>query len=382
MSHPDPVLAPAPRRSRAAWPLGRLAGIRLQVHWTFLLLLAWVAVEAAARGAGPRGIAAAIGLVLAVFACVVLHELGHALVARRFGVATRDIMLLPIGGVARLERMPDRPREELAIALAGPAVTLAIAVVLYAILRLAGGVPPFSEAALLHGSLLVQLLWVNVTLLAFNVLPAFPMDGGRVLRALLALRLDYARATRIAAVTGQVMAVLFGIAGLYGNPVLLFIGVFVFFGAAMEAREAELKGALAGVTVGDAMMTRFGVLPPEATVGDAVRELLAGSQEDFPVVAGGVLQGVVLRRDLLRAARAGGARTAVTAVMRADLPVMHEDDALDDAMRRMQAADAPTLPVTRADRLVGLLTLANQGERLALGAPSASAGGEVRGERG
>lgn len=223
-----------------AWRLGRLAGIDLYVHATFLLLVAWVALREY-----PYGIAAigtSLVYIVALFAIVVMHELGHALTARRYGILTRDIILLPIGGVARLERMPRDPRQELLVALAGPAVNVAIATVLYGLLRLTGSAP---TADLYTVDLLsstrafaYQLVLVNIMLAVFNLLPAFPMDGGRVLRALLAMRMSsYARATTIAAWVGRALAVVLGVVGLYEfqNPFWVLIAIFVWMGAGSEA---------------------------------------------------------------------------------------------------------------------------------------------------
>ena len=206
--------------------LGSLLGIPVYLHYGFLLLLGFIALSQAMTG----GVAAAIDgvvFVVAIFGCVVLHEFGHALTARRFGIRTRDVTLLPIGGVARLERMPEDPRQELCVALAGPAVNVVIAGAL--------GVWLVVTAGSVGGSLFSRLMAVNLGLVVFNMLPAFPMDGGRVLRALLAQRTDYVRATDIAAGIGKAMAFLFGIAGLFWNPMLLLIALFVWSGAGQEA---------------------------------------------------------------------------------------------------------------------------------------------------
>jgi Zn-dependent protease len=224
---------------------------------------------------------------------VLLHEYGHALAARKYGIATRDITLLPIGGLARLERMPDKPSQELVVALAGPLVNVIIAAGLFLGLTLTGTWQPLASLTTTSGNLLERLLAVNVFLVLFNLLPAFPMDGGRVLRSLLALQLDYARATRIAARIGQGMAFVFGFIGLFTNPMLLLIALFVWVGAAQEAAAAEMKASFTGVTVREAMLTDFKVLAPENTLGDATRLILAGSQQDFPVLSNGQFGGML-----------------------------------------------------------------------------------------
>src|SRR5271165_3556256 len=200
-----------------SWKLGRLCGIDVRLHWSFLIVPAWVGLTSFAAGATVASAVNAIFFVLAIFACVLLHELGHALAARRYGIATRDITLLPIGGLARLEGMTRSPRQELVIALAGPAVNVAIAGVLLLGFLLHGSMTLPLILAPVVGSFFAQLLIVNVSLAVFNMLPAFPMDGGRVLRAVLALFLSYERATRIAASVGQGLAVCLAVAGLLGN---------------------------------------------------------------------------------------------------------------------------------------------------------------------
>jgi Zn-dependent protease len=225
--------------------IGRVFGIRLELHVTFLLFVGWVAVDQGLLAGRPEAALAAVGLTLTVFACVVLHELGHALTARRFGVATRDIVLLPIGGVARLERMPARPQQELLVAIAGPAVNVAIAIVLVLLMVLTGR--PTALAQLGDG-LLETLLLVNVVMVLFNMIPAFPMDGGRVLRALLALRLPFLQATRIAAGVGQVAALALGAVGVFffHNWVLAFAALFVFQAAGKERALVQARTAPAG----------------------------------------------------------------------------------------------------------------------------------------
>jgi Zn-dependent protease len=224
--------------------VGKIAGIQLYLHWTFLILLGLVFFSELGNSLGLPGATQAVLFVLALFACIVLHELGHALAARRYGIPTRDITLLPIGGVARMERMPREPKQELWVAIAGPLVNVGIAAVL--ILVLVGIHYTRVQFLVAQKPFLLLLLRANLFLIVFNLLPAFPMDGGRVLRALLARRMDYVRATRIAARIGQVMAIFFVIAGIYSlfqphvSPMLTLIGVFIFFGARNEAHIAEV----------------------------------------------------------------------------------------------------------------------------------------------
>lgn len=229
---------------RGAWQLGRVAGIVVQVHWTFLLLVGWVVLMHTRAGGDVGDALRGVALLLAVFACVVLHEFGHALTARRYGIPTRDITLLPIGGVARLARMPEDPRQELLVAAAGPAVNVVLAGLLAATLGLVVGRVPVTGMTLFGGRFLEQLMWINVVLVVFNLLPAFPMDGGRILRGALALRLPYRKATRWAAVTGQTIAVALGFTGIMtASPFMVLIALFVFSGARSEAKMVEQRYA-------------------------------------------------------------------------------------------------------------------------------------------
>src|SRR5438876_2754525 len=286
-----------------SWKVGSVAGIDLYVHATFFLLIAWVGITYWLAG-GSAAAFDGIASILASFACVVLHELGHALTARRYGIPTRDITLLPSGGVSRLERIPDKPRQDVWVSLAGPAVNVVIAAALYVWLLLSHTLRPVSVLSMAGSTFLERLLLVNVSLAVFNLLPAFPMDGGRVLRALLALRMDYVRATQVAAHVGQAMALVFGLLGLFKNPFLIFIALFVWIGAAQEASMVQMRTALSGIPVSRAMLTDFRTVAPDDPAQRVLELILAGSQQDFPVVDGGKggrLAGVLLRSDVLKA---------------------------------------------------------------------------------
>jgi Zn-dependent protease/CBS domain-containing protein len=335
-------------------PIFRVAGIQLRIHITFLLLIGWIAFVYYAQGGSPAAVAGVL-LILLLFTCVVLHEFGHALAGKAFGINTPDITLLPIGGVARLERMPEEPVQELIIAAAGPAVTAMIALGAF----VAGGsfVYPPKEGS----SISDVLFTMNVVLLLFNLLPAFPMDGGRVLRALLATRMPYARATQVAANIGQGFAFLFGFMGLFGNPFLLFIALFVYIGASQEAALAQMKDVSRRFPVSSAMVRDFRSLSESATLEEAVDALLATSQHDFPVVnETGNVAGVLTRHDLIAALRKGDPSIRVGDVMRRDIPTVTTGTRFEEAFRIMQECNCPAVPVLDSmKRLVGLLTPEN-----------------------
>jgi Zn-dependent protease/CBS domain-containing protein len=339
--------------------LGSVAGIGLYMHWTFLLLVGWVFFAHLGQGQGLAGALGGVLFILALFSCVVLHELGHALAARTYGVPTRDITLLPIGGVARLERIPEKPHQELWVAIAGPLVNVAIAAVLFGVLALLAGLEQFFDVTVASGSFLTRLLWVNLLLVGFNLLPAFPMDGGRVLRALLAMRMDRPRATHIAATVGQGMAIVFGILGVFFNPMLLFIALFVFFGAQGEAHFVEMSSALRDLRTADAMMTRFRTLRADDSLATAVEELLAGTQHDFPVLEGNRIVGLLRRNDLVRSLAASGPGTLVGAAMCRECPSVDAHASLDDALVSLRESKCNSVPVLAHERLVGMLSLEN-----------------------
>lgn len=345
---------------RWSYRIGRIAGTDIKVHVTFLLIIGWWAAIGYQQG-GPIGAVAGALMLLALFACIVLHEFGHILTARRFGVRTPDVILLPIGGVARLERIPDEPRQELLIALAGPAVTLVLAAILYLILRLGGSdadVIRLSESQ----SFLAQLVTVNIYLLLFNLIPAFPMDGGRVLRALLASRMGLLRGTRVAASLGQMLAV---VGGLYGltrpAPLLVLVAFFIFLGANAEASAVETRAAGEGLQVRQMMVTEFRTVPIHATLNQAVDLLLSGEQREFPVLDNlGRTEGLLTRDNLIRGLSQRGAESTVAEAMTSGIPSVSPTLGFQEALDQLRSSRLPALPVIDGrGTLVGLLTLDN-----------------------
>jgi Zn-dependent protease len=267
---------------RWSYKVARVAGIDVKIHATFLLVLAYFGAIYWQQG-GFFGAVEGVGFTLLLFLCVLLHEFGHAFAARAYGIRTPDITLLPIGGVARLERMPDKPVQELVVAIAGPAVNVVIAVGLFAFLATKVRMSDFT--ALDQGGVLESLLAMNVMLVAFNAIPAFPMDGGRVLRALLAMVMDHTQATLIAARVGQVLAVGFAVWSFSGGPsMLLFIAVFVFLGAQQELAFAKFRSGGGSRRVSDVMYSGYSSIPTDTPVAHALALAKASQQGVFPVV--------------------------------------------------------------------------------------------------
>jgi Zn-dependent protease/CBS domain-containing protein len=343
--------------------IARIAGTEVRIHITFLLFLAWIGFSYYRMGGAAEAIPGVL-FILALFGCVLLHEFGHALAARAFGIPTPDITLLPIGGVARLQRMPDQPWQELIVAIAGPLVNVVIAAVLILFLGHSASLDNIEQVEHPGVGMLAKLASVNVMLVLFNLIPAFPMDGGRVLRALLAMALPYGRATQIAAWIGQALAFGFGFFGLFNNPLLIFIALFIFLGAQQEAAMAQMKDVCFNLPVSEAMVTHLIRLAPEATLEDAVEALLRTSQHEFPIVdAEDRILGVLTRDKLIAALKHKGSTTAVSEVMQRDLPVVRSDEPFDKAFHLMQESAFPALPVVdRLGRFRGLITPENVGE--------------------
>ncbi len=347
---------------RWSWKIARIAGIDIKIHATFLLLIIWLGASYYLVG---RNLAAALNGVLyllALFLFVVLHEFGHALTARQYGIKTADITLLPIGGVARLEHMPDDPRQELWVALAGPLVNVILAVVLGAGLLVTGEYQTITSLTMTSGPALERLMLVNVFLAAFNLIPAFPMDGGRVARALLATRMEYSQATHTAATLGQVIALIFGLVGLFTNPFLVFIALFVYMGAAQESSMVQVKSALSGIPVSQAMVTDFHSLNEGDPLSWAVELMMSSSQHEFPVMSGERVVGVLTRKGLIEGLKKLGQSGPVSAAMDCDYESVDINSLLEEVSRKLQARACHTLPVVQSGQVVGLVTMENIGE--------------------
>lgn len=337
--------------------LGRVGETRVRVHATLVLLLAWYAFEGW-RDAGAAGAADELAFLVLLFLSVLLHEFGHIFAARHYGIGTPDVLLTPIGGVARIANLPDRPREELVIALAGPAVTLVIVLLTGVAIGLRTGFAlpqDFSNLPLLE-----SLCWTNLILLVFNLIPAFPMDGGRVLRALLASRLGLVRGTRIAARVGQAVAVGFAVLGFNGAPMLLLIALFVFLGAQAELQMVQQRHLSSEQTAAQLTTTDVRVLAPHRRLQDVVALFAHGQQPAFPVTSpAGELLGVLTREDVLHGIAVHGVDAPVSSAMLPprDDQVVQVDAPLLAAAQQLFASGREALPVIDGDgRFVGLIT--------------------------
>jgi Zn-dependent protease/CBS domain-containing protein len=338
-----------------AWKVGRVLGIQVYIHWSFLILLVWVAAISAMTGHHWRAVVWSLVFVITIFAIVVVHELAHALMARRFGIRTRGITLLPIGGVSALEKIPEQPRQELLMAAAGPAVNIALALILLAGLVSESETLSPSVVSTPVGNFLGQLFWINVGLATFNLLPAFPMDGGRVFRALLAMRMDYVRATDQAAAMGRVFAGLFGLLGFLFNPFLILIAIFVWSGAAHEAAMVRTRFCLENAVVRDVMVTQFRRLSAADTLGVAAEYLRTGFQREFPVVERGTLVGMLSDSDLIKALASRSPSLSVNITMRKQFETVEPDRPPREVATLLQHEHG-YMPVVSEGTVVGLLT--------------------------
>lgn len=363
---------------RWSYKIFSVFGIEVKVHVTFLAIVAYFAfVWGVQRDpGGPAGALYGVLLVLLLFGLVVMHELTHSRVAQAYGVRVRDITLLPIGGMASMEKMPDEPRQELLVALSGPLSNVMLGLVMAAAAPLVVGASVFQSVDRLTSALLtpsfegayLYVLAANVTLAIFNLIPAFPMDGGRAFRAFLALRMGKMRATRIAVIVGQTLAVLLGILGVFGGGLLLvLVAVFIYLGAQAEGRGDEAKGALGSLRVSQAVNTNVDTARPDQTIGALATRLFHSYQADFPVVEDdGSVVGIVTRDRLITMLGQHGADYPVSQAMRTDFPVGRLDEIVYDVFERMRAGGYRVAPIMDSGRLVGMLSLEDISEVFAL----------------
>lgn len=347
---------------KGTFNLGRYFGIKVQIHWTFLFLIGWVIFVELRKGSNLQTILLTLSFVLLIFVCVVLHEFGHALTARRYGIGTKQITLLPIGGVASLERMPEDPKQELVVAIAGPAVNLAIALLLLLFVNVQAYFTPEgmeSLTAISGENYLFYLFFVNITLVIFNAIPAFPMDGGRVLRALLSFKMDRVKATKIAASLGQLIAVFFFFMGFFFNPFLILIAIFVFFGAQSENMMVHHLSLLRGHNVGEAMMTNITMVRPHSKILDLIKVLISGNEKNFVVEEEGEIKGIVHQQDIINAVHNRDSELEAVDIMDTDFETVDVNEKLVNFYPKILSKRNLYMPVTFNGKLSGAIDLEN-----------------------
>jgi len=354
---------------KANLSLGSVSGIKIIVHWTFFFLIFWIVFDELKRGGTIESILFNITLVLAVFLCVVLHELGHALTAKHFGIKTKKITLLPIGGMASLEKLPESPKEELLVVIAGLLVNVAIALLLFFLIpvqelfRL-----NFTETfEMLMGfsiqNFLFLLFIVNLGLVVFNLIPAFPMDGGRILRALLAIKLGRLKATQLAAGIGQVLAVIFLFIGLVSNLFLIFIALFIFLGAYGENQMVQHLALIKGHTIGEAMMINITTFKPDDPLDLVVNKIISGTENNFVVEKDHIIKGLLYHQDIIDNSNKN---VLIKDIMNTNFKTFKASDDLREAYQMINSSQKSFFPVVENERLIGAIDSTNLNEYILL----------------
>lgn len=349
--------------------LGSILSVKIRLHWTFFFLIIWIIISELKRGGNTESILFNLSFVLTVFFCVVLHELGHALTAKRFGINTRQITLLPIGGVASLEKIPESPKQEFLVAIAGPLVNMVIALLLYFIipfkdisnLNLSEAVTTLSKFTIQN--FLIYLFVVNVALVVFNMIPAFPMDGGRVLRALLAMKINRVKATQIASGIGQFIAIIFLLVGFLYNPFLIFIALFIFLGAYGENQIVQHLALLKGHTVEEAMMIDFTVFKPNDSIDIVVNKIISGTENNFIVIKDNDIKGLLYHQDVIENSNKN---VFVKDIMSTNFKTVKMTDDLKKTYRLMLNQKKSFFPVVNKEKLVGIIDRINLDEYIVL----------------
>ncbi len=349
--------------------LGKPFGIPINIHWTFWILIVWIIYTNASQGQGGAETLWYILFIFAIFACVILHELGHALAARRYGIQTRSITILPIGGVASLEKIPENPKQELVVAIAGPLVNIIIAAGLWVLLSIVGklnlGLGHVQEMTHIHGgNFLITLLLVNIMLVLFNLIPAFPMDGGRVLRALLAMNMNRVKATEWAVNAGKFFAIVFVFLGFSSNPFLIFIALFIFLSAHAELEHVRSDSYLNNYHIKDALMKDFTLLNEKSPLSDAIKVLLNGQEKQFLVTNGSDITGYLTKNDIIKGLTTHNEQVPVGKIAKPQVIWAGADDEIKEVRMRMMREGIVIMPVGRKGQLEGIVDVDNINEFL------------------
>ena len=347
---------------RASLKVLSVRGINISIHWTFVFLVLWIILINSIYGINIEELGWAILFIVALFACVAMHELGHALMARRFGINAKNIILLPVGGIASIEKFPDNPKQELAISIAGPLVNIVIALLLVPFLQ------PYTlpwemqdDVSIVHQhDFLYTLHLANLGLALFNLVPAFPMDGGRILRALLGFKMNYVHATVIAAIVGKVIAALFILLGLFLlSPFLMLIGIFIIVAASTEEDYLRLKALVKGMKIKEAIMYEFNSLQADMTVGEAASLFMNNHARYFVVMHGSRPAGSVNRIDVIRVIAEKQYGRSIRDVMKSEIVCLNGDDLLERVLEKLATSDLQVFPVIVNGEFAGVISFSH-----------------------
>lgn len=344
------------------WSLyaGKISGIKIFIHWTFLILIGWIIFNGIRAELGFNSIFFSVIFTLTIFLCVVLHELGHALVAKKFKIITSDIILLPIGGMARMENIPEKPMQEFLIAIAGPIVNFVIAAILYFSVTVNGNVLETQEITSVTMQNFFPLLYiVNFTIGMFNLIPAFPMDGGRILRALLSFKLPHYTATRIASATGQFLAIGFILMGFFYNPFLIVIGAFIFLGAQAEVEYSRATTMLSGYKVKDVVMTKYFSVDANEPLKNAIKILLDVQVKDFLVLDKKKIVGTLGSNEMLKALDQDGGEIPIKSAMEKNVVYLDPEMQLTEVLKKRGEKNLSLMPVMENSTLTGVVDIEN-----------------------
>jgi Zn-dependent protease len=365
---------------RGAYQIIRIRGIKISIHWTFLLLFGWVLLVNANAGNNVEQISWSILFLLAVFACITLHELGHALMAARFGIKAKDIILLPIGGIASIEKFPENPRQELAISIAGPLVNIVIAGLLWLFIPNMSLIENDQHITIMHGhDFIYNLRIVNIALAVFNLIPAFPMDGGRILRALLGFKLNYIQATTIAATAGKIVAILFIIAGIVLiNPILPMIGIFIIFSAGAEESYLRLKSLVKGIKLNEVLMYDYNSLQANMTVQEASNILNSNHSKYFILMDGANPIGTINRMEIIKAIADMNYNEPLKNLIKEELQLLSGNTEIETELEKLARNDERIYPVMDNSHFVGVVSLNHIIEYLLLNKVNTKEYGRIR----
>jgi len=346
---------------RWSFQIAKFFGIPIRVHITFFLLLIFIGLYGSRLQGARSGLFGIVSIIL-IFLCVIIHEFAHSLVARKYGVKIKDIILLPIGGVSEMEELPSQPKQEINVALAGPLTSIVLSLIFFFAYRLLFPEAKAVNISIFQGNLLLNLFAINLMLAIFNLIPAFPMDGGRVLRGILGLKMGLLQATRVAVGIGEFLAILFFFFGLFFNPWLALIAVFIFLGAEGEKRATELKVEISDVPVRVAMLSNVEAISPDVTLSQVLEKICHGLQQDFPIMEGKEVLGILSRGTFFSALHNHSKETKVREIMSREFTSTSEDAPLSEAFQRMNSEKLSVLPVMQGKIFKGLISLEQIGK--------------------